>query len=77
MRYNDVRNGTHEAEEVLEKYKDAWAKKGMFGENGLIRDWYRPKQDDMIDGHDLSFTAWYYSSSPQPLPILTKPGRAR
>ncbi len=58
MRYNDLRNGTNQVDEVLEKYKNAWAKKGMASDNGLFREWYRPKQDDMVDGHDVSFTAW-------------------
>jgi hypothetical protein len=58
MRYNDVRNGTNKVEEVLEKYKNAWAKKGLVSASGLFRDVYRVKQDDFMDGNDLAFTAW-------------------
>ncbi|KAL6790330.1 hypothetical protein GGI42DRAFT_347079 [Trichoderma sp. SZMC 28013] len=58
MRINDVRNNTHIAQEVLEKYKAAWQKKGMMGKDGLLRDAYRIKQDSPVDALDIGFPAW-------------------
>lgn len=58
MRINDVRNGTHVADEVLAKYKAAWQKKGMMGKDGLLRDAYRIKQDSPVDAFDIGFPAW-------------------
>jgi hypothetical protein len=79
MRYNDVRKGTNEVGQVLEKHKDAWARKGMASENGLFR---RVKQDQMINTTDIDSTAWYAST---PLPqahffifmrLTSQPGHA-
>jgi hypothetical protein len=68
MRYNDVRKGTNEVGQVLEKYKDAWALKGMPSENGFFRNAYRVKQDQLVNATDIDFTAWYAST---PLPQAT------
>ncbi|GMG32151.1 unnamed protein product [Aspergillus oryzae] len=58
MRYNDVRDGTNVATEVLSKYTAAWEAKGMAGPNGLFISWYSPKQDTKRPALDLGFTAW-------------------
>ncbi|KAL7905001.1 hypothetical protein GGI35DRAFT_471894 [Trichoderma velutinum] len=58
MRINDVRNNTHVAQDVLEKYKSAWQEKGMMGKDGLLRDAYRIKQDSPVDALDIGFPAW-------------------
>lgn len=58
MRYNDLRDGTNVAAEVLSKYTTAWAAKGMTGPNGLFISWYAPKQDVKKPALDLGFTAW-------------------
>ncbi|PVH90850.1 hypothetical protein DM02DRAFT_678372 [Periconia macrospinosa] len=58
MRYNDFRDGTNVAEEVLEKYKKAWEKKGMIAQNGLYVDWYFVNQDRTAPPSDICFTAW-------------------
>ncbi|UKZ84344.1 uncharacterized protein TrAFT101_000256 [Trichoderma asperellum] len=58
MRINDVRNGTHVADDVLAKYKAAWQKKGKMGKDGLLRDAYRIKQDSPVDAFDIGFPAW-------------------
>ncbi|KFY48645.1 hypothetical protein V495_01158 [Pseudogymnoascus sp. VKM F-4514 (FW-929)] len=58
MRYNDNRNGTNVVDEVLPKYKKAWAGGSMFGSNGLIVDWYRVNQRNMAQPMSLGFTAW-------------------
>lgn len=59
MRYNDSRNGTNVVDEVLPKYKEAWAGGSMFGSNGLIVDWYRVNQKNMAQPMSLGFTAWF------------------
>ncbi|KAL2842438.1 hypothetical protein BJX68DRAFT_270614 [Aspergillus pseudodeflectus] len=58
MRYNDCRDGTNVAEEVLSKYSAAWKEKGMTGENGLFISWYAPKQGTKKPATDIGFTAW-------------------
>lgn len=58
MRYNDVRDGTNVATEVLSKYTAAWEAKGMTGLNGLFISWYSPNQDIKKPALDLGFTAW-------------------
>ncbi|OBT64963.1 hypothetical protein VE03_05645 [Pseudogymnoascus sp. 23342-1-I1] len=58
MRYNDSRNGTNVVDEVLPKYKAAWAGGSMFASNGLIVDWYRVNQKNMAQPMGLGFTAW-------------------
>lgn len=77
MRYNDVRDGTNIATEVLRKYTAAWQEKGMTGSNGLFISWYSPNQDIKKPGLDLGFTAWsvsvlnlesHLSQHPLPLP---------
>lgn len=59
MRYNDVRDNTHIAPVVLETYEEAWKSKGMFQDDGLIIDWFSPKQDRKTLAKDPGFTAWY------------------
>lgn len=58
MRYNDVRDGKNLVDEVLEKYKAAWDKKGMVTEGGLFVDWWTVKQDQTKVASDVGFTAW-------------------
>jgi hypothetical protein len=58
MRYNDFRDGTNVAEEVLEKYKEAWKAKGMIAQSGLCVDWYFVNQDKTAPPSDICFTAW-------------------
>ncbi|KAJ4182604.1 hypothetical protein NW755_010371 [Fusarium falciforme] len=58
MRYNDVRDNTHIAPVVLETYEEAWKSKGMFQDDGLIIDWFSPKQDRKTLAKDPGFTAW-------------------
>lgn len=70
MRYNDIRDGTNVAAEVIEKYNTAWEGKGMTQENGLFINWYAPKQDEKKTASDIGFTAWYVC------PRVTKVGRA-
>jgi len=60
MRYNDTTDKTTILNEVLPKYKAAWANKnGFVGENGLFRRWYAPGQDQVYNSDDLSHTVWY------------------
>jgi hypothetical protein len=60
MRYNDVRDGTNAMDEILPKYKAAWAKKrGMVeGDTNLFVDWWMVKQDFVVPARDLAFSAW-------------------
>ncbi|POR32378.1 Uncharacterized protein TPAR_07413 [Tolypocladium paradoxum] len=58
MRYNDVRDGTNVAGEVVEKYKSAWDKRGMVAPNGLYIDWLYFNQDEAVPPSDICFTAW-------------------
>lgn len=61
MHYNDVRNNTHIASDVLTKYKAAWAGKGGMAANGgagPFRDMYVVKQDVLRDAQDIGWTAW-------------------
>jgi hypothetical protein len=70
MRYNDCRDGTNVAEEVLSKYSAAWKEKGMTGENGLFISWYAPKQGTKKPATDIGFTAWLVLYKPR-LPALS------
>ncbi|KAJ5555594.1 hypothetical protein N7535_008029 [Penicillium sp. DV-2018c] len=63
-RYNDVRNGTRIVDDVLEKYKAAWADKGFIGENGLFRRLYATKQKKTVDADDLGHSAWTMAFMP-------------
>ncbi|KAL3442795.1 hypothetical protein BJX65DRAFT_321072 [Aspergillus insuetus] len=58
MRYNDIREGTDVAGEVLQKYAAAWKAKGMTDDNGMFISWYAPKQDFKKTALDIGFTAW-------------------
>ncbi|KAE8453320.1 hypothetical protein EG329_011387 [Mollisiaceae sp. DMI_Dod_QoI] len=64
MRYNDAVNGTHVVDDVLVKYKAAWAKKGMFSKNGMFRRWYAVNQDAVFDSDDISHSAWTMAFMP-------------
>lgn len=64
MRYNDVTNGTHVIDEVLPKYKAAWAEKGMLSSHGLFRRNYAVRQDKVLDTDEISHSAWYITPSP-------------
>ncbi|KAL8951149.1 MAG: hypothetical protein Q9222_002856 [Ikaeria aurantiellina] len=63
-RYNDVRNNTHVVDDVLTKYKKAWAQRGMISENGLFRKWYQVNQDNVSDGQEISHSAWIMAFMP-------------
>lgn len=58
MRYNDIRNNTTVADEVVAKYRAAWAEKGLVAENGLFRRWYLVRQKTAMDSSEISHTAW-------------------
>lgn len=62
MRYNDVRDGTNVAGEVIEKYRKAWDKKGMVAPDGLYVDWLYFNQDKTVAPSGIIFTAWSSSS---------------
>jgi hypothetical protein len=63
MRYNDVRNNSSVADDVVAKYRTAWAEKGLVAENGLFRAWYLVRQKAVKDSPDISHTAWYVCNS--------------
>ena len=58
FRYNDSADGTHVVDGVLEKYKAAWAEKGMIAENGLFHRNYYPKQANYGVADDVGHTVW-------------------
>ena len=58
MRYNDVHNKTNVIEDILPKYKAAWAKRGMVAETGLYRLCYAPKRDRVIDTTEFGHSFW-------------------
>jgi hypothetical protein len=58
MRYNDARNNTSIADEVVAKYRVAWKEKGLVAENGLFRRWYLVKQKTVMDSPEISHSAW-------------------
>jgi len=58
MRYNDIINGTSVAEDVVAKYRAAWAEKGMVGKNGLFRRWYSVRQGTALESDEIGHTAW-------------------
>ena len=59
MRYNDTHDGTKTFDEVITKYKDAWAaKKGFNQPDGLFPDMYRVQQKMLIPAQGIAFTAW-------------------
>jgi hypothetical protein len=60
MRYNDTRNKTSIADEVIAKYRAAWATKanGLVADNGLFRRWYAPGQKQALDSDEISHTVW-------------------
>lgn len=63
-RYNDVRNGTKVIDDVLPKYKAAWAKQGMVSDNGLFRRCYLTKQDMVVVSDEIGHTAWAMAFMP-------------
>lgn len=59
MRYNDSRDGTNKVEEVLDKYRAAWNKKGsLVSSDGLFVDFWMVKQDFIVPPSDVGWTAW-------------------
>ena len=58
MRYNDIRDGTDVASEVIEKYRKAWDEKGMVTPSGLYVDWWYENQDRPAGPTCICFTAW-------------------
>ncbi|KAJ0321879.1 hypothetical protein COL5a_009063 [Colletotrichum fioriniae] len=58
MRLRDARLGTSVVDDVLEKYKAAWDKKGLVGSDGLLPDAWMVKQDFTIRPKDPAWTAW-------------------
>jgi hypothetical protein len=58
MRYNDVRDGTDQTEEVLKKYEAALIKKGMFLNNGLYASFFALKQGQAMPARQGAHTAW-------------------
>ncbi|PTB66877.1 hypothetical protein BBK36DRAFT_1168396 [Trichoderma citrinoviride] len=58
MKYNDARDGTNVSDQVLEKYKAAWEKKGMVAPSGLYVDWYFVRQDKTLPPKSVGFSAW-------------------
>ncbi|KAF6788484.1 hypothetical protein CSOJ01_14997 [Colletotrichum sojae] len=58
IKYNDVRDEVDVSPGVLEKYRAAWAAKGMVQEDGLLYEWYSPKQDRKMPTTDVSNSAW-------------------
>ncbi|KXH60051.1 hypothetical protein CNYM01_07846 [Colletotrichum nymphaeae SA-01] len=58
MRLRDARLGTSVVDDVLEKYKAAWDKKGLVGADGLLPDAWMVKQDFTIRPKDPAWTAW-------------------
>ena len=58
MRYNDVRDGTNEVEEVLEKYTDALERKKMLQPDGLWSAAYMLKQRVAAPSKQGNHTAW-------------------
>lgn len=58
MRLNDARHGTSVIDDVLEKYKAAWEKKGMVGPGGLFKEMWLVKQDFTVPANDPAFSAW-------------------
>ena len=58
MRYNDIIKGTNVAEEVVAKYRAAWAEKGMISETGLFKRFYWVRQKTALESDDIGHTAW-------------------
>ncbi|KAH7384026.1 hypothetical protein DE146DRAFT_681129 [Phaeosphaeria sp. MPI-PUGE-AT-0046c] len=59
MRYNDVRHGTNHVEsEILPKYKEALAKKGLLGDDGLYASFFAIEQEKSIPARHGAHTAW-------------------
>ena len=58
MRYNDVRDGTKNIEDVLKKYEASLIKKGMFAEDGLYASFFALKQRKAFPARQGAHTAW-------------------
>ncbi|KAF2652796.1 hypothetical protein K491DRAFT_604113 [Lophiostoma macrostomum CBS 122681] len=68
VRYNDIRDGTNHADEVIKQYRAAWDAKGMVFPNGMFADMLMLKQDLIFPqegapygaqaGQQIGFTAW-------------------
>lgn len=59
MRYNDVRDGTNETENVLEKYTASLKQKGMLQEDGLWSAAFLIKQKRAAPAKQGNHTAWW------------------
>ncbi|KAI1619414.1 hypothetical protein EDD37DRAFT_216845 [Exophiala viscosa] len=58
MRYNDVRDGTNNIEDVLEKYEASLVKKGMLADDGLYAAFFALKQGKAVPARQGAHTAW-------------------
>ncbi|KAL2874335.1 hypothetical protein SGCOL_010506 [Colletotrichum sp. CLE4] len=58
IRLRDARLGTLVVDDVLEKYKAAWEKKGLVGSDGLLPDAWMVRQDFTVRPKDPAWTAW-------------------
>ncbi|KAH8769630.1 hypothetical protein F5882DRAFT_465723 [Hyaloscypha sp. PMI_1271] len=61
IRHESKRKENVDSQRVLnevEKYQEAWKQKGMVAQNDLPDDWYRPKQNDMVQPRNIGFAAW-------------------
>ncbi|KAH7084604.1 hypothetical protein BKA63DRAFT_457638 [Paraphoma chrysanthemicola] len=65
-RYIDTIKGTNRTEEVVTKYRAAWDKKGgLVSENdGLLKFYYRVRQEAVIDRQELPHSAWAMAFMP-------------
>lgn len=56
-----MRNGTNVVDDVLAKYKAAWAERGFIGENGLFRRFYTTRQKRLVESEEIGHSAWWVS----------------
>lgn len=76
MRYNDIHDGTDVATQVTRNYAAAWADKGMVQEDGLIVQWWSPKQKTTTKTDDIGSTAWLVHTFSLKISFLTSCHRA-
>lgn len=58
IRYNDVRNKTNLIDGILERYRAAWADKGLISPEGLFTAFWMVKQDHTVQSHNVAAQAW-------------------
>jgi len=58
MRYNDIRDGTNNTEEVLKKYEASLVRKGMLNDSGLYPSFFALKQEKAFPARQGAHTAW-------------------